>query len=857
MSAAQLCPDRVLRLVEEAARPVPLLWPLASAVAANPLWDLRDEPFRRALSRARQVLGAGGLPSARLLADAYQAGRVTDADLDAALGEMEPPGTDGGGEGGGGEATPTGTITILERHDLFIGSDAAAVVDREVAKYCAAYLAELLPPSTTRSGSGFFATWQAATATGRPAHRRAHWGLVASLGPLAGCIEGGPAEAIGIVLGRLGLEEPEAVEELSGQLARLPGWAAHAKWRSQWAAPDHPGPALELVDYLAVRLCYDLTALTQSGHGPSGCCENIRPRHVRAVSVPAPGMVGRRVGDRLGGLDAERAGLVWLAAYEGHYRDRLLAALDQPRGPREPPPKEMRAQVVCCIDARSEGLRRQLEALGGYETFGFAGFFGVPARLWPLASDEPLDLCPVLLRPTVEVAERPVAQEALERDIAALRNFATAGRAFRTAQKWPVIPFVVAEAAGAGLGPVAIFRTVAPTCFSRLRRLITDRLAPSPRVEADLDGPGAPSDEEQALYAEMVLRTMGLTGGFASVVVLCGHGSTSENNPYTSSLDCGACGATRGGRSARLAAAVLNRPLVRAALAERGVTIEKHTLFVAAEHDTTADTVTLYRPEGLGSVKLGQLAQVEADLARAGAALALERAATLQGAPNLRWRLRRTSPVNQLARRSADWAQVQPEWGLARCAAFIIGPRHLSAGVNLERRVFLHSYQPSTDPAGTALEGILTGPMIVAQWISAAYYHSTVDADILGAGDKVAHNVVAGTAVYQGAGGDLKLGLPRQAVFDQDRPYHEPMRLLVVVAAPRSRIDAVIDRNPVLAKLTDGEWINLVARDDGRFWLRRSDGTWKLWAPSGTRSRRQPPWSAEGTSRYAEMGTNG
>jgi uncharacterized protein YbcC (UPF0753/DUF2309 family) len=78
----------------------------------------------------------------------------------------------------------------------------------------------------------------------------------------------------------------------------------------------------------------------------------------------------------------------------------------------------------------------------------------------------------------------------------------------------------------------------------------------------------------------------------------------------------------------------------------------------------------------------------------------------------------RRDPLSAVHYRSADWAEIQPEWGLARNASFIVGPRTMTEGVDLARRSFLHSYDPGVDPEGTALETILTAPMVVAHWIN-------------------------------------------------------------------------------------------------------------------------------------------
>ena len=101
----------------------------------------------------------------------------------------------------------------------------------------------------------------------------------------------------------------------------------------------------------------------------------------------------------------------------------------------------------------------------------------------------------------------------------------------------------------------------------------------------------------------------------------------------------------------------------------------------------------------------------------------------------------------------------------------------------------------------TPIESIMTAPLVVAQWINMEHYFSTVDNEVYGSGSKVYHNVVGRVGVMTGVWSDLRIGLPAQTVFNGAVSYHEPVRLLAVIEAPRRRIEEIINRHPLLEQL--------------------------------------------------------
>jgi hypothetical protein len=79
-----------------------------------------------------------------------------------------------------------------------------------------------------------------------------------------------------------------------------------------------------------------------------------------------------------------------------------------------------------------------------------------------------------------------------------------------------------------------------------------------------------------------------------------------------------------------------------------------------------------------------------------------------------------------------------------------------------------------------------------------------------------------------GHASDLRTGLPFQGV-----DIHEPVRLLLVVEAPRERIAAALDRLPAVKALVDGRWVNLVAIEPGpsRIWIKEPQGDGAAFVP--------------------------
>ena len=129
----------------------------------------------------------------------------------------------------------------------------------------------------------------------------------------------------------------------------------------------------------------------------------------------------------------------------------------------------------------------------------------------------------------------------------------------------------------------------------------------------------------------------------------------------------------------------------------------------------------------------------------------------------------------------------------------------------------------------------MTAFIPVVRGINLDYYFSYIDSGIngvFGAGTKAIHNVVSLIGVMQGAGSDLKPGLPAQGVA----PLHEAMRAHVIVESPPAKVASIVERHKVLENLFKNRWAHLIAWDPARrqFLGYQPDGSWET-LPLGER----------------------
>jgi len=580
-------------------------------------------------------------------------------------------------------------------------------------------------------------------------------------------------------LEELNISEEDTQLFLTLTLTTLPGWAAHIKYRTYFQATQniHPYPVTQ-EDYIALRLViiyltWPMASSILDWH------KEIKRNQVKVSNK-----------------------LETIKKAESNYSSSLLTNLLSQKIKKS---IHTKAQLVFCIDVRSEPLRRAIEQQDNYTTFGFAGFFGIPVQIENSIKNESYASCPVLLEPKHSVDQfSDCSNRAYTRYSKGQKKLTTAKTIYQSLKNNILTPFSLVESIGLAAGIWMGIKTFSPKLAFRLKNKFEQKIGPKIPNSPSLKNI---SFKDQCTYAKNALEMIGLTTEFSPLVVFCGHGSKTENNAYSSFLECGACGGHNGSTNAQLLVKILNKIEVRHYLAKQGISVPAPTLFIAAAHNTTTDAVELFLTEKTDFTTDFKIKNLNKDLKKAQQINSEVRSKKMNTK-----KTKNTDDHTFL--RSIDWSQTRPEWGLAGNASFIAAPRELTQNINLEGKSFLHSYRYEQDPNGKILTSILTAPMIVAQWINSQYLFSSIDNVAYGSGSKITKNITGKLGVMQGNASDLMHGLPLQSLFiDDQTSYHTPVRLLTIIYAQRDQVLNIIKSQKALTGLAQNGWVHFTCID--------------------------------------------
>lgn len=795
-------------------------WPLDRAIAVNPYWKRVQLKLRYVAARMAVLGQISIFPSRNYILQLWEEGRIKPNDLKCAVSQ------------------------ILAQQNIHISSEECIkalssplnlpqlpllidLLDDDPLKHTRLSWREAITHQVSQVCATYFDLDQADWHPDRKISLYAFWrdtlthdhgiGVLMGLPDLGKRLENLPMtanEAECWVINKLGLPESTWADYLESVLLTVNGWASWCAYLN-WEANLKGESDQNIRELLAIRLAWGVILLE--------CKDDLSAKNafdmLKSHWSQADDLFSQAEQQLL--IDE-----VWQIALEVGYQRDLALSLSQNGSSQSS--KTPNVQAAFCIDVRSERIRRALEELDPtIQTTGYAGFFGLPISYSPLGTDLNRPQLPGLLAPQIEVKEQvvhPNHKVSITENLSVVDsrdlNFSLSSQ-WEFGSRWPSAAFSFVEAFGVGY-------------LSKLKSWIK----PNNKIRANLDRKGVKksyqhlirpflfevSTEKRILLASQIINSIGIGKNIAPLVLLVGHGSQSANNAHGSTLDCGACCGQSGEINARLLANLLNDSSVRDGLKSHGIDIPHETFFVAALHNTTTDEFEFFDTDLLQSQKLKTLNKVGSVFNKAGNIVRRERTMNLGIAQSLD----NDALLYTFRERANDGAQTRPELGLAGNAAFVIADRSRTRGSLLDGRVFMHDYNPQFDKDGSLLETLMTAPMLVTHWINWQYHASSVDQARMGAGNKVLHNVVGGhIGVFEGNGGDLRIGLSKQSLHNGERWVHEPLRLTVVINASKNIIENIVSKHLVLSQLVDNGWLHLWCFDELGL-MQYNQGEWQL-----------------------------
>ncbi len=779
-------------VLENVSKRIAPAWPLKNLVAVNPYVGFSDTKH----SETAEILASRGdirmtMPIGFYL-DQLRNGTITVGDIQSALkaSGMQIPSVDAFIETAKDLISKTeprkGTAyNLLDVASTINGKDWRELMLDRISFWAATHFDKHVRVWNTKiTENNLYRSWKQEAQIDRTAEIMGLTGFRSAIKQLPD----DHLELIDTFLSQLRLDQVDTEAYLHSLLLKVLGWSSYISG-VDFHNQLYDGNKSNLIEFLAILVTWENYFLNHSVNKESIKSIWYQNWHAGEPKRSAP-------------KEQLKVALILQDALDIAYQRELKALFAQRKsvGPKSKP----KAQMIFCIDVRSEVYRRNLEMVNPeIDTVGYAGFFGFPVKYVPLGHDQGKNQCPVLIPSSALVRETCTHKEQAEHKRIADHQVNKTWKKFKS-------------------GAITSFGFVSPLGLTYLPKILLDSFHITRPVEnPDDDGIAkwlkqgrtldlsAISLDDKVAMAASALAGMGIKDHLAPIVLITGHGSSSVNNPHASGLDCGACGGHSGEVNALTAQYVFNDPEVRSGLKEQGVNIPQSTVFLACLHDTTTDEIKFINDTWVPDSHKEQLEEIKRSLQIASRNTRLER--------SLRLNMNSESGAaieKSIKSRSEDWAQIRPEWGLAGCSSFIVAPRERSQGIKLDGRSFLHNYHWNSDPEFKILEAIMTAPMVVTSWINLQYYASTVDVNRFGAGNKTLHNVTSGIGVLEGSSGDLRIGLPLQSVHNGEKFEHIPIRLNVVIEAPINAIEKNLGKHDHIRQLFENEWIYLHRMDE-------------------------------------------
>ncbi len=765
----------------------------------------------------------------------------------------------------------------VRQHDLlleFTGVDSDALVNDLLIRFCASYADQGLADwALPNRAEGFFRAFvELFRQRGGPPDRwRQNLGVELERMHATGV---SPAESIQESLHALGVPAEEWEEYLTATVCALKGWAA-LLYQMEVRSDRVPIPAREgtLLEYVAVRMILERCALQYVAQTTlpesvplselrSYLIARVRAHRLSSIEQRAlsvfqlaqvlgwfPATLIQLTRDQwtklvteieaFGNLERRR---IFHNAYERRYRTKALDAIAIRAAMPARRVERPRFQACFCIDAREESFRRYLEEIvPDVETFGAPGFFSVPIYYKGVADAHFAALCPIVVRPKHWMIEEVVSGlEETHRTRAQTRKvIGTASHRLHRGSFGATAGALLTASLGVLASVPLVARVLFPRLTAQIRRSANSYVEPPRRTRLRLERksvePGPEGDgigfslPEMANIAERVLRDIGLTHNFSRLMIFFGHGSSCLNNPHKSAYDCGACTGSAGGPNARALALMLNDPRVREILNSRGLKIPADTIFLGGLHNTGDDTCKFFDLDLLPDSHRADLASAEKTLADVCRRNAHERCRRFQSAP---LNLTPEAAHRHAEGRTEDLAQTRPEFGNATNALCFVGRRERIRGLFMDRRCFMHSYDPTADDENFSILGRILAPVVpVCEGINLTYFFSYIDSPGWGSGTKLPHNVASLLGVMDGYQSDLRCGLPFQSV-----EIHEPMRCLFVIESTPEAMENIMARDAVVRRILRNNWAQLALLDPHSaeiHWYRK--GEFRIYHPESLR----------------------